>query len=322
MISVEDTYPGRANPADADYPEGSVKNETIPNSSDDGTPLDELWGNDFEGLKQAIARSASIVPTAPGDIPDTATASQILQGLIEMIQGRAINYDEIGIADAYVLDVLANQQAPAGLFNRQKFGFVAGNDSTTAASTIDLLGLGGGVKTIVNAANKGDILAGNYYEVEYRSGTDDVEILNVNNPEELTSITGAVAASALTVGLNESTLKFRSSSLPSGISNLRPFGDLSLVVPSGATLGTINTIQSRLILLAIDNGGTIELAIVNLSGGNNLDESTLISTTAIDVTADLDNVVYSTVARANVPFRVVGYIESTRAVAGTWATNL
>ena len=152
-ISVEDTYPGRAKPPDASYPEGSVKNETIPNSSDDGTPLDELWGNDFEGLKQAIMRSAGTVPTIPGDVPDTATASQILQGLIELVQGRAINYNETGVADAYVLAVLANQQAPAGLFNHQKFGFVAGNDNTGGAATIDLLGLGGGVKTIVNATN-------------------------------------------------------------------------------------------------------------------------------------------------------------------------
>ena len=321
-ISVEDTYPGRSTPADANYPEGSTKNETVPKVSDDGMPADKLWFDDFEGLKQSVMRSAGTVPTLPGNVPDTATASQILKGLIEIAQGRAINYGETGLANAYVLDVLANQQAPDSLFNHQKFCFVAGNDNT-GASTIDFETLitGAGVKVIVNATNKGDILAGNYYEVEYRAGTDDVKILNVANPEEMASITGTVAASALNAGLKAGTLKFRDSSLPNGISNLRSFGDLSLVIPSGATMGTVDTIQSRLILLAIDNGGTIELAIANEAGGNNLDETTLISTTALDVTSDANNVIYSTTARANVPFRAVGFIDSTQAVAGTWATN-
>jgi hypothetical protein len=62
------------------------------------------------------------------------------------------------------------------------------------------------------------------------------------------------------------------------------------------------------------------LAVVNIAGGNNLDETTLISTTALSVTADSNNVIYSTTARTSVPFRVVGYVESTQATAGTWAT--
>ena len=176
MISPEDTYPGRATPADASYPEGSIKNETIPNSSDDGTPLDELWGNDTEGLKQAIARSCGIVPTAPGNVPDTATNSQVLHGLIEMMQGRATMYNEAGVVNAYVLAAQANQQAPESLFDTQEFEFIV-SITNTGASTIDLLGLGGGVKNIVNTAIKGTLLAGNRVTVKYRSGSDDCEII-------------------------------------------------------------------------------------------------------------------------------------------------
>jgi hypothetical protein len=80
--------------------------------------------------------------------------------------------------------------------------------------------------------------------------------------------------------------------------------------------------QSRIVVIALDNAGTIELAVVNISGGNNLDETTLISTTAEGGAgaADSANVIYSTTARTSLPFRVVGYIESTQATAGTWAT--
>jgi len=98
---------------------------------------------------------------------------------------------------------------------------------------------------------------------------------------------------------------------------------ISVTVSSGSTLGTVNAVQSRLAVLAIDNAGTVELAVVNMTGGNNLDETTLISTTAEGGAgaADSANVIYSTTARANVPFRVVGFIDITEATAGTWATG-
>jgi hypothetical protein len=75
-------------------------------------------------------------------------------------------------------------------------------------------------------------------------------------------------------------------------------------------------------VLAIDNAGTVELAVVNISGGNQLDETNLISTTAEGGAgaADSANVIYSATARTNVPYRVVGFIDSTQTTAGTWAT--
>ena len=140
-------------------------------------------------------------------------------------------------------------------------------------------------------------------------------------PYEIFPITASVASSALTATLNPIALDFRSSTLTSGTVNRRTVSSaISVVVPSTATLGTVNATQSRIIVLAIDNAGTVELAVVNIAGGNNLDETTLISTTAISTAADSDNVIYSTTARTSVAFRVVGYIESTQATAGTWAT--
>jgi len=53
----------------------------------------------------------------------------------------------------------------------------------------------------------------------------------------------------------------------------------------------------------------------------NLDETTSISTTTIGTGSDSDNVAYSATGRTDVPFRVVGFIESTQATAGTWATS-
>lgn len=140
---------------------------------------------------------------------------------------------------------------------------------------------------------------------------------------QIQPITASVAANALTLTLNSTALDFRSSTLGSGAVNTRTVGSaISVVVSSGSTLETINAKQSRLVVIAIDNAGTVELAVVNIAGGNNLDEATLISTTAEGGAggADSNDVIYSTTARTNVPFRVVGFVESTQATAGTWAT--
>ena len=136
-------------------------------------------------------------------------------------------------------------------------------------------------------------------------------------------ITASVASSAMTVTLNPTVLDFRATPLTDGTVNTRTVSAaISMVVSSGSTLGTVSATQSRIVVLAIDNAGTIELAVVNISGGTNLDETTLISTTAEGGAgaADSATVVYSTTARTSLPFRVVGFIQSTQATAGTWAT--
>ena len=136
-------------------------------------------------------------------------------------------------------------------------------------------------------------------------------------------ISAAVAANALTITLNPCTLQFRSATLGSGaVTHLRVGSAITLAISSGSTLGTVNAIQSRIVVLALNNAGTVELAAVNIAGGTALDETGVISTTAEGGAgaADSATVIYSTAARTSVAYRVIGYVESTQATAGTWAT--
>ena len=145
----------------------------------------------------------------------------------------------------------------------------------------------------------------------------------VRETSKIQPITASVGSNALTITLNPTTLDFRSATLGSGTVNTRTVASaISVVVSSGSTLGTISAQVSRLVVLAIDNAGTVELAVINLAGGANLDECGLISTTAEGGAgaADSSTVAYSTTARSSVPYRVVGFVESTQATAGTWAT--
>ena len=140
---------------------------------------------------------------------------------------------------------------------------------------------------------------------------------------QLLPIGATVASNALTITLNPCALAFRSTTLGSGaVTTVNLASAITLTISSGSTLGTVNATQSRIVVLAINNAGTIELAAVNIAGGNQLDECNLISTTAEGGAgaADSASTIYSATARTNVAYRVIGYVESTQATAGTWAT--
>lgn len=96
----------------------------------------------------------------------------------------------------------------------------------------------------------------------------------------------------------------------------------SITISSGSTLGSTNAILARIAVLVLDNAGTVELAVNNLSGGVQLDETNLISTTAEGGAgaADSATVIYSTTARSSVVYRVAGFLDSTQATAGTYVT--
>lgn len=139
---------------------------------------------------------------------------------------------------------------------------------------------------------------------------------------QIQPINASVSGNALTISASALALEFRSTTLTSGAVSFVKGTPANLVISSGSTLGTINATQSRIVVLALNNAGTIELAAVNIAGGNDLSETGLISTTAEGGVgaADSASVIYSTTARTNVAYRVIGYIESTQATAGTWAT--
>lgn len=147
-------------------------------------------------------------------------------------------------------------------------------------------------------------------------------VLSASGGVQIQPISASVGSNALTISASALSLDFRSTTLGSGAVTTVSGTPSSLVISSGSTLGTVNAVQSRIAVLALNNAGTIELAAVNVSGGNDLSETGLISTTAEGGAgaADSASVIYSTTARTNVAYRVIGYVESTQATAGTWAT--
>lgn len=142
----------------------------------------------------------------------------------------------------------------------------------------------------------------------------------------------SVGSSALTISLKQGDgstncstggaackIGMRSSTAATGGYSQRSVtGALSVVVSSGSTLGWASAAATYAYVYAIDNSGTVELAV----SSSYFDCGSVVSTTAEGGAgaADSNAVMYSTTARTGVACRLIGRFKATEATAGTWAT--
>lgn len=132
-------------------------------------------------------------------------------------------------------------------------------------------------------------------------------------------ITTSVAGGAITINRLSGIRTFRSPTLTSGSVVVSAISDLSLTVPSGATLGTLSGNNTRLLVLDIYNGGSPVLGIVNPTPAQMFDETGVVTTTLITGTSDSSGVVYSSTAVVASPYRIAGVIDIVETTAGVWA---
>lgn len=153
------------------------------------------------------------------------------------------------------------------------------------------------------------------------------------------SLTGSVSGNALTIALKDRdgndasasapvTFRFRNATLSTPTATIGSVtGAVSTVISSGSTAGTVSAVAHRLHVGALLTGSTVELCwyqgYSTTTGLKVFSPSDLITTTAEGGAggADSAGVMYSTTARAGVPWVYLGSIESTQGTAGTWATS-
>ena len=152
------------------------------------------------------------------------------------------------------------------------------------------------------------------------TGADNASML------ENLGLNAGVAASALTVGIRQSdgstaptggspvTISFRNATPGLGsYTKINVTSSIDITIPSGATMGHRDATDDYIYVYALNNSGTVEVAVTS----QYRDEGSIVSTTAISAAAD-DNDIYSTVARSSVPIRLIGRIRSNQTTAGTW----
>lgn len=168
-----------------------------------------------------------------------------------------------------------------------------------------------------------------YRQLSNGSGVNTYEDVRGSYALHNYSIVATVAASALTVALkgadgnnasstNIIEIGFRNVTSATGTPVQRTVtGALSVVISSGSTLGQNSAKENFIYVYALDNAGTVELAI----SSSYFDNGTVLSTTAEGGAgaADLITGVYSTTARTSVPVRLLARLRSTQTTAGTWA---
>lgn len=92
-IKIFEKFAPFANPADGDYPYGSIKNDSIP-GAEDGTPLDAVWANDYAGFDAELFAQAGIAPSGQ---PDKLGASQRVDAILEIIANGVIRPKDFGV---------------------------------------------------------------------------------------------------------------------------------------------------------------------------------------------------------------------------------
>lgn len=168
--STNASMTGRVTAPDANYPYASSKDESSPGAGD-GSPYFKGRADDIFGFQQALLKAAGIVPSGNAD---TAVLSEYMQSLVEIASGRAVNYDESGLVNAYVLDVKTDQQGPRSYFEGLTVVLYPTN-TNTGASTVNVNGLG--LKNITDTASGGELPAGTRIELVYNSTSGEFEII-------------------------------------------------------------------------------------------------------------------------------------------------
>ena len=151
-------------------------------------------------------------------------------------------------------------------------------------------------------------------------------------------LVATVGASALTVAVKTKAgtdpsvndpiiLAFRNATIGTGDYTLITLtAALSLVISSGSTLGTVNAVAHRLYIGLANDAGTPRLFLYNpLDSTLNhlvINNEFIASSTAEGGAGAADSalVLYSGTAFTNKAISILGYLESSQATAGTWAT--
>lgn len=139
-LKLDERYPGRADPASVDYPQGSFKNRTSPTAKD-GTYLEKDWANDQQGFLQSLLKAVDVV--ANGSV-DKVGASQYFDALKQIIQDESPAPDQATETVAGIAKVATQAVA---------------NELTSDADFITPKKLPGATKAVLSASGSAPVFA-------------------------------------------------------------------------------------------------------------------------------------------------------------------
>lgn len=135
---------------------------------------------------------------------------------------------------------------------------------------------------------------------------------------QLQPISASIATNAITVSASALTLDFRSTTLTSGTVTTVTGTPSNLTIAATDSFGLTTAYgKQRIVILAINNAGTIELAASAIYGGVSLDETGVITTATTATTA---TAILAANVRTGVAYRVIGCVDATFTTATGWGS--
>ena len=193
-------------PSDPTNYQGKFLNRTS-EFANDGAFLEDDWANDLASVQSTTIYSAFLTLN---NTVDEGGSSQYMEGLVEQVSGRSINYDCAGPVNAYVLTIRDRQYGPQSYFDGMKIEFTP-NITNTGASTVDVNGLG--IISITDTASGGELPVNTAVRLRYNSTTAQFQIIFRAVPGT------AVTTSAQNGGTPDQTfgtINLRSPAVPAG----------------------------------------------------------------------------------------------------------
>ena len=192
---------------------------------------------------------------------------------------------------------------------------ITGNISTTGTATFTGLisstaGISSSTPAVTQAANDNSTKI-----------ATTAFVANTSAKAKIQPLTVTPSGGGLGIELAPTTLDFRNTSSTSGtVTTVSNSLALTLTLSGAATLGAVSGVQTRIAVLAIYNStiAAMELAVVNVTGGAQLDECNIVNTSVVS-SGTSASVFYSNTARPSVAYRVVGFIDCTNTLSN-WGT--
>lgn len=296
-------------------------------------------GNKLTGVAAATART------------DAATLASIQDGTGVYVGTVG------GTADAITL---TPSPAITAYATGQRFLFLSGGTSTGAVTVAVSSLAAKAIQTSGSALTGGEIVSGKLYAILYDGTQFQLQSLSVtpyiakllNDTDAATAratlgieaarnlaLSASVGSNALTISLkgidgndpsasNPVVVQFRNATVTTGDNTFITItAATSIVISSGSTLGTSNSLAFKIWVVGFNDGGTFRLGVINCLSGSNiypLDGFGIASSTAEGGAgaADSAQVFYTGTAVTSKAYTVLGYVsyESGLATAGTYAS--
>lgn len=308
----------------------SIASGTIPRSAiAAGTPnhviINDGSGNLSSEAALAKSRGGSGIDNTSVTFPSTGVL--VTEAASETLTNKTISGASNTLTVRAASDItgqlpIANGGTAAATANA---GFNALSPSTTKG---DLIGFSTVNARLGVGANDTVLIADSAQTLGIRWGTPNGQLTGPMDIKNLT-VAASVGSSALTLALKNLAgndpssgdpvvVSFRNATAATGnYTSVSAVAATSVVVSSGSTLGQVSGIATTFYLYAINNAGTLELAVSTRL----FDEGSIVTTTAEGGAgaADSATTIYSTTARSNVPLRLIARMVSNQVTAGTWA---